>query len=50
MEDVNEHIDFWYRFEARSRDEAKRMRAWLVRGSHDLKELEQARVAKVVRG
>ena len=50
MEEVNEHIGYWFRFEARSREDAKRMRAWIVSGSSDLEGLQRDKVAKVVRG
>jgi hypothetical protein len=50
MEEVNEHVAYWFRFEARSREEAQRMRAWLVRGATNLQALSRDRVAKVTRG
>lgn len=50
IEEVNEYIDFWYRFEAHSQEQAKRMRAWMVKGGADLGRLEKDRVAKVIRG
>jgi hypothetical protein len=50
MEEVNEHVGYWFRFEARSAEEAKRMRAWLVRGATDLQALTRDNVARVIRG